>query len=180
GDRGYAETSMNQIADAAGVPVSGIYRYFPSKRDILATGLRVAADRVARELSAIMSIFAEPRQVLTRLIEAYVETSFANHDLSALYYTERVNLPPADQVLLRSVQRSMIDAWVQLLTSVRSELSAAQARVLVHAATGLVADLGRVARGSGAAGDEQLADRSAYLQACVRKLTECVLFGDDE
>jgi AcrR family transcriptional regulator len=170
-ERSYAGTSMTQIASAVGIPVSGIYRYFPGKCEILSTALRRAADRLSGHLSAILGTLTEPRQVLTLLIEAYVATSFANPELAAVYYTERVNLAPADQALLRNVQRSTIDSWVRLLTSVRPQLTATQARFLVHAAIALVVDLGRMVRGSGSA------DESAYVQACVRELMELTLFG---
>lgn len=172
-ERGYSETSMAQIAKAAGVPVSGIYRYFSGKCEILATGLRRAADRVSGQLSPVAGALTEPRQALTLLIDAYVATSFANPELVAVYYTERANLTPADQMLLHNVQLSTIDSWVKLLTAARPSLSAMQARFLVHAAMALVVDLGRMAEPGGSP------DRSAYLQACVRKLMEVTLFGGD-
>jgi AcrR family transcriptional regulator len=169
--KGYSETSMADIAAAVGIPVSGIYRRFPGKCDILSTGLRRAADRVSGHLSAILTGLAEPRQMLTLLIEAYVATSFANPELAAIYYTERVNLTRADQELLRSVQRSTIDSWIRLLTAVRPALSAIQARFLVHAAMALVVDVGRLVH------YENSADSSAYPQACVRKLMVLTVFG---
>jgi AcrR family transcriptional regulator len=169
--KGYSETSMAEIASAVGIPVSGIYRYFPGKCDILSTGLRCAADRVAGHLSAILTGLAEPRQMLTLLIEAYVATSFANPELAGIYYTERVNLTRVDQELLRSVQRSTIDSWIRLLTSVRPALSAMQARFLVHAAMALVVDVGRLVH------YENSTASSAYPQACVRKLMELTVFG---
>ncbi|MDP7722648.1 TetR/AcrR family transcriptional regulator [Mycobacterium sp. TY814] len=165
-ERGYAETSMAQIAKAAGVPVSGIYRYFSGKCEILATGLRRAADRVSAQLSPVVGALTEPRHALTLLIEAYVATSFANPELGAVYYTERTNLTPADQLLLHNVQLSTIDSWVRLMTADRPSLRPAQARFLVHAAMALVVDLGRMGE-------------SAYLQACVRKLMEITLFGPE-
>lgn len=170
-DRGYSETSMAHIASAAGIPVSGIYRYFSGKCEILATGLRRAADRVSGQLSPVLGALTEPRQALTLLIDAYVATSFANPELAAVYYTERVNLTPADQMLLHNVQLSTIDSWVRLLTAARPSLTPTQARFLVHAAMALVVDLGRM---------ESPADsraQSAYTQACVRKLMELTLFG---
>lgn len=171
--KGYPETSMADIASAVGIPVSGIYRYFPGKCDILSTGLRRAADRVSGHLSAILTGVAEPRQMLSLLIEAYVATSFANPELAAIYYTERVSLTRADQQLLRSVQRSTIDSWMRLLTAARPTLSSTQARFLVHAAMALVVDLGRLVH------YEDSADNSAYPQACVRKLMELTVFGRD-
>lgn len=171
--KGYPETSMADIASAVGIPVSGIYRYFPGKCDILSTGLRRAADRVSGHLSAILTGVAEPRQMLGLLIEAYVATSFANPELAAIYYTERVSLTRADQELLRSVQRSTIDSWMRLLAAARPTLSSTQARFLVHAAMALVVDLGRLVD------YEDSADNSAYPQACVRKLMELTVFGRD-
>lgn len=169
--KGYPATSMAEIAAAVGIPVSGIYRYFPGKCDILATGLRRAADRVSGRLSAILTGLTEPHQMLTLLIEAYVATSFANPELAAIYYTERVNLTRVDQELLRSVQRSTIDAWMRLLSAARPELTAAYARFLVHAAMALVVDVGRLVH------YDDPADNSAYPQACVRKLMEVTMFG---
>lgn len=169
--KGYPETSMAEIASAVGIPVSGIYRYFPGKCDILATGLRRAADRVSGRLSAILTGLTEPGHMLTLLIEAYVATSFANPHLAAIYYTERVNLTRVDQELLRSVQRSTIDAWMRLLAAARPALTKTQARVLVHAAMALVVDVGRLVH------YENSADNSAYSQACVRKLMEATVFG---
>lgn len=59
-ERGYRETSMEQIAAAVGRPTSGIYRYFSGKSDILATVMRRAADRISGELSVIPGADAEP------------------------------------------------------------------------------------------------------------------------
>ncbi|WP_116375096.1 TetR/AcrR family transcriptional regulator [Mycobacterium sp. MFM001] len=171
---GYSETSMAQIASAVGIPVSGIYRYFSGKCEILSTGLRRAADRVSGHLSAILGDLREPRQMLTVLIEAFVATSFANPELASIYYTERVNLTRTDQELLRDVQRTTIDSWTRLLEAARPALTAAQARFLVHAAMALVVDLGRLVH------YEESAEQSAYPQACVRKLMQATLFGRSE
>ncbi|AEF36904.1 putative regulatory protein [Mycolicibacter sinensis] len=175
---GYAETSMAQIAAVAGVRVAGIYRYFPGKADILSTALRRSSDRLSAELSRVNSDRPEPRDALTQLVDAYVATSFANPELASIYYSERVNLTPADQQALRNVQRSTIDSWVRLLAAVRPELTATHARFLVHAAMGLVVDIGRLVRydrpetdSAGSPGANR-----AYPQACVRTLMHAVLF----
>jgi AcrR family transcriptional regulator len=164
---GYRETSMEQIASAVEMPTSGIYRYFTGKSDILATALRRASDRVSAELSPVMAAEAEPEQVLTQLIEAYVGVSFANPELACVYYAEHVNLAPGDQAMLRNVQRSTIDSWTQLLVAARPQRSPAHARFMVHAAMALVVDLGRLVN----------YDNSVYSQACVRRLMELVLLG---
>ena len=112
--------------------------------EILATGLRRAADRVSGRLSPILGAFTEPCQALSQLVDVYVAMSFANPELAAVYYTERFNLTAADQTLLRNVQRSTIDSWVRLLTAARPSVTPSQARFLVHAAMALVIDLERM------------------------------------
>lgn len=167
---GYSTTSVAQIASAGGIPASGIYRYFSSKYEILSTGLRRAADRVWGYHSAVRTGDSSPHHTLLRLIEAYVTTSFGNPELATIYYTERVNLTRADQEVLREVQRSTIDSWVRLLTTVRPSLTATQARFLVHAAMALVVDIGRLVH-------YEDSTVPAYPQACVRKLMELTLWS---
>ncbi|MEB3031265.1 TetR/AcrR family transcriptional regulator [[Mycobacterium] nativiensis] len=179
GQKGYAETSVTEIAEAVGVPASGVYRYFSSKSDILTTGLQRAMDRFAGEMSAIASVFVEPAQTLPRLIEAYVATVFANPELTAVHDNERVNLAPAERELLRDSERVFTDTWAKPLVEIRPELTFLQAKFLVHAVTALVADLGRLAREDQPPGGVSVFGDPVYAQACLRKLMEAVLLGTD-
>jgi AcrR family transcriptional regulator len=167
---GYRETSMEQIASAVGVPTSAIYRYFTGKSEILATAMRRAADRVSSELASAVSGAAAPADVLTRLITAYVTLSFDNPELACVYYAERVNLAPADQVMLRNVQRATVESWTRLQVAARPQWTSPQARFLVHAAMALVVDLGRLVR----------YHDSVRSQACVRTLMELALLGANQ
>lgn len=179
GTKGYAETSVTEIADAVGVPASGVYRYFSSKSDILTTGLQRAVDRIGGEMSAIAGVFNDPREVLARLVEAFVATIFANPELAAVYDTERVNLGPAERDLLRDSERAFIDTWVGPLTAVRPELDVLHARFLVHALAALVDDLGRLDREGRSYGDATATAAPGYAQAALRKLMEAVAIGDN-
>ncbi|UVO12928.1 TetR/AcrR family transcriptional regulator [Mycobacterium sp. SVM_VP21] len=171
---GYGETSVAQIAKAAGLRISSIYRYFPGKADILSTALRRSSDRLSAELSVVNTNRSEPREALTQLVDIYVATSFANPELASIYYSEQIHLSPTDRTLLRNVQRSTIDSWVGLLRSVRPELTATAARFLVHAAMGLVVDLGRLVHYDR---PDPSTPHMAYEQACLRTLMHTVLFG---
>lgn len=163
--QGYHETGMGEIAAAVGIPTSAIYRYFAGKQDILSAVFRRAADRVSGELTSVLAGVTDPATALHRLIEAYVASSFANPELAYVYYTERVNLSAADQELLRTVQRDTVDSWARFLTAARPEFSEAEARFAVHAAMGLVIDLGRLVS----------YDDSAHVQAGVRTLMRATL-----
>lgn len=142
--KGYRDTTMEEIASAVGMPTSGIYRYFSGKNDILAAIYRRAADRLSSEASSILGSVSDPEEALTGLIDAYVKRSFDHPELAYVYYTERVNMTPADQKILRNLQRATVESWVRLVTAIRSDWTAGQARFAVHAAMALVIDVGRL------------------------------------
>ena len=121
---GYRETSMEDIAAEVGMPASGIYRYFAGKADMLAASFHRAADRVSGDLANVIAAESDPDQAIRRLISSYVTRSFDDPELAYVYYTERVNLPADDQVILRGIQRSTVESWVRLLIAVRPELTA--------------------------------------------------------
>ncbi|MGV9799677.1 TetR/AcrR family transcriptional regulator [Mycobacterium sp. NPDC003449] len=143
--RGYRDTTMEDIAAAVGMPASGIYRYFSGKADILAAGFRRAADRLSADTAELLaSTAADPELALTALIDNYVARSFAHPELDYVYYTERMNMSPADQKILRDLQRAAVGSWIDLVMPLRPQWSAGRARFAVHTAQSLVIDLGRL------------------------------------
>ncbi|WP_328406495.1 TetR/AcrR family transcriptional regulator [Nocardia sp. NBC_00403] len=143
-ERGYPNVSVEDIATAAGLPASSaVYRFYRSKGDILAAAFRRAADRVSAAIGPAIAASDSPEQALTTLIELYVTGSFAERDLTFVYYAEISNVPAAARTVLRNIQRLNVEEWAKLLAAVRPELTAAEARLLVHAALALVVDLGQ-------------------------------------
>jgi AcrR family transcriptional regulator len=165
--KGYRDTSMEEIASAVGIPTSGIYRYFSGKNDILAAIYRRAADRLSSEASSILVASPDPEVALTALIDAYVTRSFAHPELAYVYYTERVNMAPADQKILRNLQRATVESWVRLVVAIRPDWTVGQARFAVHAAMALVIDVGRLVG----------YDSSAAARATVGRLLDLTLLG---
>lgn len=142
--RGYRETSVDDIAASVGMPTSGVYRYFTGKSDILAASFRRAADRVHADVANILAAESDPHRALVMLADAYIARSFESPELGYLYYTDRANLPEAEGRQLRNIQRATVDSWSALVAQVRPELGSAEVRFVVHAAFALVIDLGRL------------------------------------
>jgi len=165
--KGYRDTSMEEIATAVGMPASGIYRYFSGKSDILAAAFRRAADRLSAEMLEVVATTPDREEALTSVIDAYVLRSFDRPELDYVYYTERLNMTPGDQKILRNLQRANVESWVELVVSVRPEWTPGQARFAVHAAMSLVIDLGRLMR----------YDNSAPVRAVVEQLVDLTLLG---
>jgi AcrR family transcriptional regulator len=166
-NKGYRDTSMEEIAGAVGMPASGIYRYFSGKSDILAAAFRRAADRLSADMSAITASIADREEALIAVIDAYVARSFDEPELDFVYYSERLNMTAADQKILRNMQRSTVEAWVELVVTVRPDWTPAQARFAVHAAMSLVIDLGRLMR----------YENSAHNRSTVQRLVDLTLLG---
>jgi AcrR family transcriptional regulator len=141
---GYHDSSIEEIGAAAGINASSVYRHFPSKADLLAAVFYRASDRLAVATSAALSTATGPEDALRKLAESYLELSFRNPEVLSVYFAEIGNLPKNERTNLRNVQRLHVEEWVHLVTTVRSELSAPEARFLVHAALGLVLDIGRL------------------------------------
>ncbi len=165
--KGYRDTTMEEIASAVGIPTSGIYRYFSGKNDILTAIYRRAADRLSSEASSILGSFSAPEEALTALIDAYVARSFAHPELAYVYYTERANMAPADQKILRNLQRATVESWVRLVVAIRSDWTLGQARFAVHAAMALVVDVGRLVH----------YDDSVQSRVTVGRLLDLTLLG---
>ena len=165
--KGYRDTTMDEIATAVGIPTSGIYRYFSGKNDILTAIYRRAADRLSSEASSILGSVTDPEEALTGLIDAYVKRSFDHPELAYVYYTERVNMAPGEQKILRNLQRATVESWVRLVTAIRSDWTVGQARFAVHAAMALVIEVGRLMQ----------YDNNAQSRVTVGRLLDLTLLG---
>ncbi|WP_024796183.1 TetR/AcrR family transcriptional regulator [Tomitella biformata] len=164
---GYHEVSIEQIANAAGITASGLYRSYDSKLDLLEAIFQRAATRLEDAQSAVLGGEQDAEQKLNRLVEAYTDLSFQQSELLSVYFAEIANLPGPRRAALHSVQRKNIEIWSRLLWELRPELMLSEARYLVHAAFGLVLDLGRLTH----------FDQSATVRLRVRTLMLATLLG---
>ena len=114
-ERGYRETGMEDIAAAAGMPTSSLYRFFPGKSAILTASYRRAADRVSGDVPAALANADGPVDAVGQLIDAFVRRSFAEPEVAYVYYAERGNVPAEELAVLTNIQRATVAAWAGLL-----------------------------------------------------------------
>jgi AcrR family transcriptional regulator len=137
-ERGYHATGMDDIGAAAGITGPGIYRHFRNKEDILETAMQQAADQVMSKVAEVIKDSESPGQVLEGLVENFVVSLLAYPELSAVVLTERRVLPEPTQSLFDKAERSHLQEWVHALAALRPELSATEARFIVHSTAGLI------------------------------------------
>ncbi|TSE02158.1 TetR/AcrR family transcriptional regulator [Skermania sp. ID1734] len=164
--RGYHETSIEEIGAAAGMNASSVYRHFPSKAELLAAAFYRAGDRLAVSIADALAESSDARQAVERLAERYVELAFASPELIAVYFAEFGNLPESERSNLRAIQRQNVAEWVHLL--IETGIDPVDARLRVHAALGVVVDIGRLNR----------FDRRPATVRRVQQLVNAVVFGN--
>lgn len=75
---GFANTDLQQVANALGVGKGTVYRYFPSKRELFLAAVDRAMNQLRAAVNAGIAGEAEPLKRLSRGIETYLEF-FSNH-----------------------------------------------------------------------------------------------------
>ncbi|MCO1657490.1 TetR/AcrR family transcriptional regulator [Pseudonocardia humida] len=142
---GYPEVGTDDIGREAGIVGPALYRYFPTKLDILVTLCRRHDERSTLETSRALRA-GSPREVLSGLVEGLVRLALEDPDLVAVGQTEVLHLPGtlAEQLLRNRSDR--VAEWRGCLREVRPDLPAPAARVLVASAMAVVESVAQVPR----------------------------------
>jgi AcrR family transcriptional regulator len=137
--RGYHGVSMDDIGAAAGVTGPALYHHFAGKEAMLAAALNPVSEGLLQGGRARVEEHpGDPAAALGSLVEFHVTFALANPAVIALHLHELDRLPEDPRRQIRRLQRLYVEVWVQTLTALRTELSAEEARVLAHAAFGLM------------------------------------------
>ncbi|KIR64430.1 TetR/AcrR family transcriptional regulator [Micromonospora harpali] len=137
--RGYHGVSMDDIGAAAGVTGPALYHHFAGKEAMLAAALIPVSEGLldgGRE--RVTGHSDDPRAALESLIDFHVEFALANPAVIALHLHELDRLPDEPRRRIRRLQRLYVEQWVTVLTALHPGLPDGEARVLAHAAFGLM------------------------------------------
>ncbi len=137
--RGYHGVSMDDIGSAAGVTGPALYHHFAGKEAMLVAALIPVSESLlhgGRERVAQHP--DDARAALGDLIDFHVEFALANPAVIALHLHELDRLPEEPRRQIRRLQRLYVEEWVGVLARLRPGLESAEARVLAHAAFGLM------------------------------------------
>ncbi|GGM01604.1 TetR family transcriptional regulator [Micromonospora yangpuensis] len=137
--RGYHGVSMDDIGAAAGVTGPALYHHFAGKEAMLVAALvPVSEGLLAGGRDRALGHPGDPRAAVESLIGFHVEFALANPAVIALHLHELDRLPEEPRREIRRLQRLYVEEWVTVLTALHPRLDAAEARVLAHAAFGLM------------------------------------------
>src|SRR5688500_407584 len=137
--RGYHGVSMDDVGAAAGVTGPALYHHFAGKEAMLAAALiPVSESLLAGGRARIAEHPESAADALGALVDFHVDFALANPAVIALQLHELDRLPDEPRREIRRLQRLYVEEWVTVLANLRPGLDAAEARVLAHAAFGLM------------------------------------------
>ncbi|HEY1738436.1 MAG TPA: TetR family transcriptional regulator [Acidimicrobiia bacterium] len=138
-ERGFHAVGIAEIGAAAGVSGAAIYRHYRNKNELLVAVFERVVDEL---LDGARAVLAEPgldpAARLAALIDAHVTFALAQRRVIAIYDQEAHNLPPEHRRRVRRQQGAYAALWVDALGAFRSDWTAAECRVAVHAVFGLI------------------------------------------
>ncbi|MFW0789196.1 TetR/AcrR family transcriptional regulator [Gordonia sp. CPCC 205333] len=143
GERGFTAVSTADIGRAAGTSGPNIYKHFPSKADILAAIATRAGEYRRRGVAEALAGVADPTDRLARLLHAHITFAVKQRDLMRVLTSELHQLPDPQRKGARQAQRDYLKLWAQTLVDARSDLTPAQARIVVPAALAIADDAAR-------------------------------------
>lgn len=137
-ERGYHALSMAEIGERVGISGAAIYRHFPNKSALLVAVFDRSIDELLEDERRSRERFADPLTALVHLVARQVDFVVEEREFARVYHGEADQLPEEDRLRLRHKQRVYLAEWVGLVQDLRPELSAAEARAVVHATIGAV------------------------------------------
>jgi AcrR family transcriptional regulator len=118
--RGYAQTTVRDIADEAGILSGSLYHHFDSKEAMLSEVLHQFMDGLLAQFEEIVARTSTPRETLDELIRASFATIHAEPHAVALYQNEAAllsHLP--DFEFVPKTGRKIEDVWLHVLVAGR-------------------------------------------------------------
>ena len=161
---GYEKASMQDIAEAAGVSKSVVFKYYESKENLYRTAFRVASDEIARADAEAASAATEPDDVFSALrktVDARMRLFARAPYVYSFSYTAAYDTAelPRQLVLEEFAKRDVTKSDTARYSCIRKDVSPQRAKQMIFwISQGFLGD--QLARG----GAEPEALKQAYLE----------------
>lgn len=137
-ERGFLAVRLEDIGAAAGVSGPAIYRHFAGKEALLVELLVGVSTRLLAGGQAVVDNAPDPQAALDGLIEFHLDFALGEPALIRIQDRDLANLPATAQRQVRRAQRRYVETWVKVLRQADPQLAEDRARLMAHAAFGLL------------------------------------------
>jgi len=135
---GFSRVSLEDLGAAAGVSGPAVYRHFPGKQAVLGELLLSVSRDLLDGGLRVVSESDDPLSALKGLVQFQVDFALSNPDVIRVQDRDFSSLSEADQAEVRSLQRSYVETWVDVLSRIHHGEDNSGLRVRAHAAFGLI------------------------------------------
>ncbi len=114
-ERGYHATSMNDVAESAGVTKPVLYQHFSSKRELFVEVLTDVGDELRDTIAKATSDAAGPRQQVENGLRAYFHFVEQRTDCFRVLFGSGVRSDPEFDSFALSVEESIAESIAELI-----------------------------------------------------------------
>lgn len=119
--KGYEATSMNDIAEAAGLTKAGIYHYIRGKEELLFEIMTYAMDNLDRRIVAPAHEIADAEERLRKIVECHAKSLLEGVGAITIILEEMPALTVAHRRIIKARKRAYFDFIRQTLGQLESE-----------------------------------------------------------
>ena len=131
---GFHSTSMNDVADAAGVTKPVLYQHFDSKQDLYLALLEEAGLRLRNAVAKGVASASNGKEMTELGFKAYFRWVADDHDAFLLLFGSRANRDEESTVAIRRITAEAAAAIVPLIAA---DIAPEHQRTLAHGLVGL-------------------------------------------
>jgi AcrR family transcriptional regulator len=134
--RGFANVTVDEIGDAAGVSGPALYHHFSGKEALLGEMLIDISEYLLDGGRAVVALGGD--DVLERLVRFHAEFAVHDRTLITVHFRDLVHAVETDQQRVRQLQSRYALLWAEELRHRQPELDARTAQAAAHATFGLI------------------------------------------
>jgi AcrR family transcriptional regulator len=131
-EKGFADTTVGDIAQAVGIVQSALYRHFAGKTELFAHVMLRTQDALERSVAQAYAATLDPAERLELVIRSAIAQHAEQGDIVSQMRQAWSSLPARTQRALLARHARVEKLWVELLRAVRPELGPADAQALVR------------------------------------------------
>ncbi|MCW2993095.1 MAG: hypothetical protein JWQ18_590 [Conexibacter sp.] len=118
-DKGYANTSMQDIAESVGMLKGSLYHFIDSKEDLLFRACSQVYERSAPILDATIEPGGTPLEAIGRYVRLHTRFTLDNAQLIGVYYREFRHCSAEHQRVIRDQRKVFEDFIIDLIEQAR-------------------------------------------------------------
>lgn len=137
---GYHGTSMNEVAEAAGVTKPVLYQHFSSKHELYLALIDDAGRRMISTISKATAGATNGKEQTELGFQAYFRWVADDHDAFRLLFSTNAN---GDEVATRAIRAITSEAASAIAPLIAVEIDSEKLRILAHGLVGLAEGVSR-------------------------------------